>query len=103
MEQLEMYQTGIVLTMACNLKCRLCSNYAPYYDRPELYSIDFLKEMMRRYFTVVPHIRKLMSLCWSCGSTGTKLALSGLSPTGPSFPMRSCWQQWRGSAAIFTS
>ncbi|EOS64174.1 radical SAM protein [Oscillibacter sp. 1-3] len=60
MEQLEMYQTGIVLTMACNLKCRLCSNYAPYYDRPELYSIDFLKEMMRRYFTVVPHIRKLM-------------------------------------------
>lgn len=60
MEQLEMYQTGIVLTMACNLNCRLCSNYAPYYPRPQHFGIEFLKEMMRRYFAVVPRIRKLM-------------------------------------------
>ncbi len=60
MERLTMYQTGIVLTMACDLKCRLCSNYAPYYTHPEYYSIGFLKEMMARYFAVVPHVRKLM-------------------------------------------
>lgn len=60
MEQIEMYQTGIILTMSCNLKCRLCSNYAPYYSHPEYYSIESLKEMMQRYFKVVPYIRKLM-------------------------------------------
>ena len=60
MEQLEMYQTGIAITMACNLKCRLCSNYAPYYAHPAYHSLDYLKEMMRRYFTVVTRVRKLM-------------------------------------------
>lgn len=60
MEQLEMFQTGIVLTLACDLKCRLCSNYSPYYHHPEYYSVEFLKETMRRYFEVVPRIRKLM-------------------------------------------
>lgn len=60
MEYLEMYQTGIAITMACNLKCRLCSNYAPYYPHPSYHSLDYLKEMMRRYFTVVSHVRKLM-------------------------------------------
>lgn len=60
MERLEMYQTGIALTMACDLKCRLCSGYSPYYQNPKYYTIDFLKEMMRRYFTVVPYVRKLM-------------------------------------------
>ena len=60
MEQLEMYQTGIAITMACNLKCRLCSNYAPYYAHLAYHSLDYLKEMMRRYFTVVTRVRKLM-------------------------------------------
>lgn len=60
MDHLEMYQTGIAITMACNLKCRLCSNYAPYYAHPAYHSLDYLKEMMRRYFTVVTHVRKLM-------------------------------------------
>ena len=55
-----MYQTGIAITMACNLKCRLCSNYAPYYAHPAHHSLDYLKEMMRRYFTVVTRVRKLM-------------------------------------------
>ena len=72
MEPLEMYQTGIVLTMACDLKCKLCSNYSPYYHHPEYYSLSFLKEMMRRYFAVVPHIRKLMV------SGGEPLLHSGL-------------------------
>lgn len=60
MDGLEMYQTGIAITMACNLKCRLCSNYAPYYPHPPCHSPDYLKEMMRRYFTVVTRVRKLM-------------------------------------------
>jgi len=60
MADLEMYQTGIAITMACNLKCRLCSNYAPYYTHPSQHSLDYLKEMMRRYFAVVTHVRKLM-------------------------------------------
>lgn len=60
MERLEMHQTGIALTMACNLRCRLCNGYSPYYHHPEYYSIDFLKEMMRRYFTVVTRVKKLM-------------------------------------------
>ena len=60
MDRLEMYQTGIAITMACNLKCRLCSNYAPYYARPPYHSLNYLKEMMRRYFTVVTCVRKLM-------------------------------------------
>ena len=72
MEPLEMYQTGIVLTMACDLKCKLCSNYSPYYHHPEYYSLSFLKEMMRRYFAVGPHIRKLMV------SGGEPLLHSGL-------------------------
>lgn len=60
MDELIMHQTGIAITMACNLKCGLCSNYAPYYAQPRYHSLDYLKEMMRRYFEVVTHIRKLM-------------------------------------------
>lgn len=55
-----MYQTGVVLTMACNLKCKLCSNYSPYYHKPAHHSIDYLREEMRRYFSIVTHINKLM-------------------------------------------
>lgn len=60
MDQLVMYQTGIAITMACNFKCKLCSNYAPYYTHPNYHSLGYLKEMMRRYFSVVTRIRKLM-------------------------------------------
>lgn len=60
MERLEMYQTGISPTVACDLKCRLCSNYSPYYSDRKYYSIDFLRETLRRYFTVVSHVRKMM-------------------------------------------
>ena len=34
MERLEMYQTEIALTMACDLKCCLCSGVSPYYHCP---------------------------------------------------------------------
>ncbi len=60
MDHLVMHQTGIAITMACNLKCKLCSNYAPYYAQPKYHSLDYIKEMMRRYFVVVTHIKKLM-------------------------------------------
>ena len=55
-----MRQTGIAITMACKLKCSLCSNYAPYYIKPQYHSLDYLIEMMRRYFSVVTHVNKLM-------------------------------------------
>lgn len=60
MKQLEMYQIGIIPTVACDLKCRLCSNYSPYYLDRKHYSIDYLRETLRRYFTVVSYVRKLM-------------------------------------------
>lgn len=60
MKECVMYQTGLVLTMACNLKCKLCSNYSPYYHKPDFYSIEYLKDQMKRYFSIVTHIKKLM-------------------------------------------
>lgn len=60
MDHLMMHQTGIAVTMACNLKCKLCSNYAPYYACPPHESREHFREMMRRYFTIVTHVRKLM-------------------------------------------
>lgn len=60
MDHLEMHQTGIAVTMACNLKCKLCSNYAPYYSPPPHESYEHFCEMMRRYFTIVTHVHKLM-------------------------------------------
>jgi hypothetical protein len=60
MDQCVMDQTGLVLTMACNLRCRLCSNYSPYYRQPAYYPMDYLREELRRYFSIVTHIKKLM-------------------------------------------
>ena len=60
MDQCVMYQTGLVLTMACNLNCKLCSNYSPYYQKPAFYSMDYLRDELNRYFSIVTHIKKLM-------------------------------------------
>jgi len=74
MERLTMYQTGIAITMACSLKCKLCGNYAPYCINPENHSLDYLREMMRRYFAIVYHVRKLMF------TGGEPLLHAGLAP-----------------------
>ena len=60
MKECVMYQTGFVLTMACNLNCKLCSNYSPYYQKPPHYSMEYLREELRRYFSIVTRIKKLM-------------------------------------------
>ncbi|MBS5523682.1 MAG: radical SAM protein [Clostridiales bacterium] len=60
MKQLVMQQTGIAVTMACDLKCKLCSNFSPYYPHPVYENIERLREAMRRYFNIVTHVHKLM-------------------------------------------
>lgn len=60
MKECVMHQTGFVLTMVCNLNCKLCSNYSPYYSKPPYYSMDYLQEELRRYFSIVTRIKKLM-------------------------------------------
>lgn len=58
MEELYMKRAAIAVTLACNLKCRLCVEYAPY-SRPLYdFSIDGLKKSIDRFFTIVTHVDK---------------------------------------------
>lgn len=50
--------TTLVVTMRCNLRCKLCAVSVPYYKHPEHYSIELLKKTVDRYFMAVDRVDK---------------------------------------------
>lgn len=51
-----MKRAGILISLICNLNCKLCAAYSPYNTKTVFPSIEELKEYIHRYFTLVDHI-----------------------------------------------
>lgn len=56
MERFEMKRIGLCVSAKCNLKCKLCAAYAPYYENPVTFSIECLKQIVDEYFKVVDYV-----------------------------------------------
>lgn len=46
-------------SLKCNIKCKFCSVASPYYDDPEIYSLDKLKKTIDRFFEVVTYCERI--------------------------------------------
>lgn len=59
MEQtIHLSNTTLVVTLRCNLKCKLCAVSAPYYTEPPHYSFTFLAKSIDQYFQAVDYVDK---------------------------------------------
>lgn len=61
MKRFTMPKIAFYVTLRCNLRCKLCAVYAPYYDNPFHPSLAYLKGCIGRYFQIVDQV-KLFSL-----------------------------------------
>lgn len=52
-------RTEFTITHRCNLKCKLCGAYSPYYSPTPHWEYDHLSESIARYFNVVDYVGKL--------------------------------------------
>lgn len=52
-----MPKLAFYVTLRCNLRCKLCAVYAPYYDKPFHPTYEFLVKCVDRYFEIVDHIK----------------------------------------------
>lgn len=46
-------RSGIVITLRCTLKCKLCGGYVPYYVNPPHFSYERIAKTIDNYFSVV--------------------------------------------------
>ena len=49
-------RTGLVITKKCDLKCKLCAGYIPYYDNPQDMDADKVLKLINKYFCLVEHV-----------------------------------------------
>jgi len=56
MNELRIDRGSLDITLRCTLKCKLCAAYAPFYDVPPHYSVDFLKRTVEKYFEIVDYV-----------------------------------------------
>lgn len=56
--ELIMEHATILITLRCNLKCKLCSAYAPYYTDIKDPTIYMVKGALSRFFSIVSHVDK---------------------------------------------
>jgi organic radical activating enzyme len=53
-----MKRCGIIITYRCNLKCKLCTAYSPYYDIPPHFEYEDLAKSIDKYFDLVSYVGK---------------------------------------------
>lgn len=58
MEKIKMTNVTLAVTLRCDLKCKLCAVFAPYYDQPPHYSVNVLKKSIIHYFDLVDYVDK---------------------------------------------
>lgn len=51
-------RVGLYTTVRCNLKCKLCNAYSPYYSKEAHYSYECLSKTIMKYFEVVDSVEK---------------------------------------------
>lgn len=58
MEKIRMTNVTFAVTLRCDLKCKLCAVFAPYYEEPPHYTMETLKKSADRYFELVEYVDK---------------------------------------------
>jgi organic radical activating enzyme len=58
MENLILSNTTLVVSLRCDLKCKLCAVHAPYYDISPHFTFDELRESINLYFGTVDFVDK---------------------------------------------
>ncbi|TCO76454.1 radical SAM protein [Marinisporobacter balticus] len=54
----KMHRCGIIITYRCNLRCKLCTAYSPYYEIPPHFNFEELKKSIDKYFEIVDYVEK---------------------------------------------
>lgn len=52
-------RTELTITHRCNLRCKLCGAYSPYYSPTPHWTYDYLVKSIERYFEIVDYVGKL--------------------------------------------
>lgn len=52
-----MPKLAFYVTLRCNLKCKLCAVYAPYYKEPFHPTLEYLNQCIDQYFNIVERVR----------------------------------------------
>lgn len=55
-EQIYLPRTGLVITERCNLACKLCAEYSPYYSNPPHATFEKIKKAIDIYFKCVDSV-----------------------------------------------
>ncbi len=55
-EIFKLKRTAIIMTLNCDLNCKLCSSYAPYFKRTEDLPVSTQMDYIKRYFEIVDHV-----------------------------------------------
>lgn len=55
-EMLVMKKTGLTVSLRCNLRCKLCSAYSPYFSNEPFCDVSKLMRYVRRYFEIVDRV-----------------------------------------------
>jgi hypothetical protein len=53
---LQIPKSALIVTLRCNLKCRLCAAYSPYYKAPFHPEKEYLFKCIDRYFELTDHV-----------------------------------------------
>ncbi|MEW6064001.1 MAG: radical SAM protein [Bacillota bacterium] len=51
-------RTELTITHRCNLRCKLCGAYSPYYSPTPHWGYDDLAKSVIKYFEVVDYVEK---------------------------------------------
>lgn len=57
MQEFIMPKLAFYVTLRCNLRCKRCAVYAPYYTDPFHPTLEYLQKCIGRYFEIVDHVR----------------------------------------------
>lgn len=57
-EKIHLLSTALMVTEKCSLKCRLCLSYVPYYDNPEVLTLEKAKKILKKYFSLADTVGK---------------------------------------------
>ena len=58
-EKINLLSTSIMITEFCDLKCKLCLAYIPYYKEHKHMEVEEIKKMLEKFFKIVNTVDKM--------------------------------------------
>lgn len=58
MKEFKMKRAALTVSFNCNLKCKLCVTYSPYYCCPPVFSFEKIKTTIDKFFEVVNYVEQ---------------------------------------------